>query len=102
MLSPHYTAYLYQAALRTHYMFTDDVFIGICVNKTAAPTQQSIPLKKISTSLYGKTKSSDYQQDWDEKTITFFHFPVNKLYMEFYYSDTNEMIKSGKIHTPLQ
>ena len=101
MLSPHYTADLYQAALRTHYMFTDDVFMGICVNKTAAPTQKSIPLKKFSSFRYGKTKNKEYQQDWDEKMVTFFHFPENKLYMEFFYSDINELIKSGKIHTPL-
>ena len=95
MLSPNYTADLFQAALRTHYLFTDDVFIGICVNKTAAPTQKSIALKNISSYHTGQTK-----KDWDEAIIPFFHFSDKKTYMNFFYLEFNELVKSDKISAP--
>ena len=48
LLSPSNTADLFQAALRTHYMHTDDVFIGILVNKTAKPGQKSLIINDLS------------------------------------------------------
>ena len=83
MLSPNYTSDLYQAALRTHYMFTDDVFIGICVDKTAAQTQSSIALTKISSSLNKLSTVNQTQEDWDEAIIPFFHLPDPHEYLDF-------------------
>ena len=84
---------LFQAALRTHY--TDDVFIGICVNKTSAPTQKSIALKYISSYHTGQTK-----KDWDEAIIPFFHFPDKNAYINFFYLEFNELVRGDKISAP--
>ena len=100
MLSPNYTADLFQAAFRTHYMFTDDVFIGICVNKTAVRTQNSIALTKISSSLNKLSTVNQTQKDWDEAIIPFFHFPDPNQYLDFFYSEFNELVKERKIPAP--
>ena len=100
MLSPNYTSDLYQAVLRTHYVFTDDVFIGICVNKTAAQTQNSIALTKISSSLNKLSPVNQTEQDWDEAIIPFFHLPDPHEYLDFFYTDFNELAKDRKIPAP--
>ena len=44
LISPMKTSDLFQAALRTSYMHTDDVFMRICIGKTAELGQKSIEL----------------------------------------------------------
>ena len=92
-LSPGYTAELFQAALRTKYMFTDDVFIGICVNKTALPGQETIVVNDISSfhvvnsQNIGSKQAAQLQEDWDEARITFFHLPDKQLYWSLFNSE---------------
>ena len=81
-------------------MFTDDVFIGICVNKTAAQTQNSIALTKISSSLNKLSTVNQTQEDRDEAIIAFFHFPDPYEYLDFFCTEFNELVKDRKIPAP--
>ena len=62
LISPMKTSDLFQAALRTSYMHTDDVFIGICINKTAELGQKSIELD--ISSYAAQDAGESLQRDW--------------------------------------
>ena len=84
LLSPSNTADLFQAALRTHYMLTDDVFIGILVNKTAKPGQKSLIIGNISA--YGSPGyEEEICQTWIDGYVPFFHIPDSRLYLSWFH-----------------
>lgn len=83
VLSPSHTAELFQAALRTGYMHTDDVFIGICVNKTARTGQQTI-IDDIS-SYEEPDRGESQRKVWDAAVVPFFHLPDHRLYIKWHY-----------------
>ena len=85
-LTPQHTGELFNTALNTHYMHTDDVFLGIVVNKTKVFTSSTLyTLNWISQAevclWYLKTL-------WDSGNAIFFHVPNIKLYESWYAEET--------------
>lgn len=86
LLSPSNTALLFQAALRTGYMHTDDVFIGICVNKTAVPGQKTQVVNYISE--YADPDEGELlRRSWEKVIVPFFHMPDTKVYLNWCYEE---------------
>ena len=86
-LKPKYTGELFEAALRTNYIFMDDVFIGICVNKTARAGQKTLNLRDLSTYRVGKNRERDLSSDWKGEKVTFFHLPDGENFLKFFYNE---------------
>ena len=97
LLSPSNTADLFQAALRTHYMHTDDVFIGILVNKTAKPGQRSLIINDLSAWVELGWEES-LCQTWIDGTTPFFHIPDNKLYLSWFIWEAEGMVCTPTLH----
>ena len=84
-LSPQYTGQLFTTALNTHYMHTDDVFIGILVNKTKDfSTGEVLPLKGLSRSA---VITHDLQGSWKGASTIFYHVPDIELFYRWYSQD---------------
>ena len=94
-LTPQHTGELFNTALNTHYMHTDDVFLGIVVNKTKVFTSSTLyTLNWISEAefcmWYLKTL-------WDSGNAIFFHVPNIKLYENWNAEETQQNRLAGSI-----
>ena len=65
----------------------DDVFIGICVNKTARAGQKTLNLRDLSTYRVGKNRERDLSSDWKGEKVTFFHLPDGENFLKFFYNE---------------
>ena len=84
-LSPQNTGQLFTTALNTHYMHTDDVFMGILVNKTREfSTGELLPLQGLSIS---ETVTTHIQGAWTSASYIFYHVPEIELFHTWYLQD---------------
>ncbi|XP_067930291.1 beta-1,3-galactosyltransferase 1-like [Watersipora subatra] len=80
-LSPQHTAELFETALHTHYMHTDDVFIGILVSKTESIRPYTTALSSFSEfALEGFDVVKKLKPKWNKGSSIFFHMPELKPY----------------------
>lgn len=90
-LTPRTTAQLFQTALSTCYMHTDDVFIGIVVNKTRSAGIETIIDHSISK--FANRRQDPYRTlrpTWDKGRSTFFHVPNRTMYYTWALEDMCE------------
>lgn len=90
IISPRNAAELFQAALRTHYMHTDDVFMGILVNKTAEPGQvtQMVPTMSAYADLDKPSGEHILCRIWRKGQVPFYHVPDSELYLTWFKQET--------------
>ena len=82
-LSPQYTGQLFTTALNTHYMHTDDVFMGILVNKTKEFRTGTVwPIKRLALS---KEKLFNLVKVWEKGRAIFYHVPQTRLFYTWYF-----------------
>ena len=76
-LTPQHAGELFQTALDTHYMHTDDVFVGIIVDKTSSIAPFTNKLRYISE-FAATTKQLTTK--WLSSPSKFYHVPDLGLY----------------------
>lgn len=90
-LSPKSSHILYQTALRTPYLFTDDVFMGVLI-KNISTTEHRIKLIAYSKLTRYADMSKEYatqklKKEWERGVGVLFHLPITKSFWEWYKAD---------------
>lgn len=90
-LTPRYADIMFQTALNTHYMHTDDVFIGIVVSKIP---DLKPGIRNVNAISHYTDGGYDHQirmkPYWRNSHAIFYHVPSSKLYMEWSLPDLQE------------
>ena len=87
-LSPRHAGELFHTALNTHYMHTDDVFVGICVNNTNSVRPHRTAVKHLSEfAMEGFDLIKSLQPKWLHGNAKFFHIPNIELYYTWSLAD---------------
>ena len=87
-LTPQHTGELFNTALNTHYMHTDDVFLGIVVNKTKVFTTKH--LWSIEAFSEAESDMKYLRTLWEDRKAIFYHVPDVKLYHSWYLEGLHE------------
>lgn len=83
-MSPRHTGLVYEAALTTHYIQTDDVFMGISVSKVPDFNSGVIIDDKISAQNGDSYKKVlVLRNGWINSSVLFFHVPIDSLFMKW-------------------
>ena len=90
-LSPQHTGQLFETALDTHYMHTDDVFMGIIVNKTKSVQPYGRSLQFLSEfAIEGFDLVKTLQPLWEDGKSKLFHVPNIKVYYTWSLKDLDQ------------
>ena len=91
-LTPQHTGELFNTALDLHYMHTDDVFVGILVNKTNSIRPGATILKDLSVfAPLGFKIEETLRPEWNKRSIPFFHLPDIGIYYTWALEDLEEV-----------
>jgi len=89
-LSPRHAIDLFRTALRTKYMHTDDVYMGILVNRTASMQGALIPDTELSYFTQDDKGIVEILKPYwiseDDERI-FYHMPSIQFFTEWYYEE---------------
>ena len=80
-LTPRHTGLLFNASLHTHYMHTDDVFVGIIVHRTPEVQPFAKSIKFLSEfAMEGFDINKTLRPKWNTGLSKIYHIPILKLY----------------------